>query len=280
MKFKIIFIQNNKNTGFIEILCHDNLTSKTFIETIKETTGVTSYTGRSFSKNKLEVVNDFIDLKNTIDLINQTNYDKKIDIEFDRGLTEKKLFDAHEFFEDMGQRERTGEINSNDYPNLFKLGSKMNTLIHKLEGHLFHDTSQWFQAGFCEPNVARVELTEDLLKEAVKDYKSDHIYVGYGETGKNLYHAHAFNEVNLVKRKMVQPQRVILSEFFISFGDAILDWDKYEKWCVENDAVLNGYDYTNPIYFAKWEIGKIINKSFYGLKNFPEYDSVKIEILE
>jgi hypothetical protein len=66
-------MQNNENTGFIEILCHDNLTSKTFIETIKKTTGVTSYTGRSFSKNKLEVVNDFIDLKNTLDLINQTN---------------------------------------------------------------------------------------------------------------------------------------------------------------------------------------------------------------
>lgn len=273
-------MENGKNTGFIEVLCHDNLTSKTFIEAIKKTTGVSSFTGRSFSKNKIEIVNDFIELKNTIDLINKTDYEKKIDIKLDTELTEKKLFDIHEFFEDIGQRERTGEIIKEEHSDLFRLGSKMNTLIHKLEGNLFYETSQWFQAAFCEPNVARTELTEDILKEAVKDYKSDHIYVGYGETGKNLYHAQGFDEVDLVKRKMVQPQRVILSEFFISFGDAILDWEKYEKWCIENETFSYGYDYKNPIYFAKWEIGKIVNKSFVGLKNFPDYDCVKIEILD
>tara|TARA_S200002703_G_C3795282_1_gene245548 strand:+ start:556 stop:1398 length:843 start_codon:yes stop_codon:yes gene_type:complete len=280
MKFNILFMKNNENTGFIEILCHNNLTSKTFIEAIKKTTGVSSFTGRSFSKNKIEVVNDFIELKNKIDLINQTDYDKKIEIDLDTGLTEKKLFDIHEFFEDIGQRARTGEIIEKEHPELFSLGSEMNTLIHKLEANLFYDTFQWFQAALCEPNVARTELTEDILKEAVKDYKSNHIYVGYGETGKNLFHAQIFNEVDLVKRKMVQPQRAILSEFFIAFGDGILGWDAYEKWCIENEVVSYGYDYKNPIYFAKWEIGKIVNKSFASLKDFPNYDFITIEISE
>ena len=152
----------------------------------------------------------------------------------------------------------------------------MNGLIHKLESSL--NSEEWFQALFQKPNIVRVPLTESLIKEAVQDYRKDYMYVGYGETGKNMGHVYQINDIEVLQRKLVQPQRNILTEFFVSLDNSFFDYEAYIKWCEDNKAKEEyGYDYTNPIWYAKWEIGPIVEKSWNSVENFPVYDTIKFE---
>jgi len=275
---KIIFYKNNEQTGFLEIDPHQSKTANTFLEALSQTTKTSTTYNHSFTRSKIEVINDFLRLKELVNLINNSSYDRKIDVDLNSDFSLQKLFDLHEHFEDLGERFRSDDptLSRDAYEEIINLGCEMNGLIHKLEGNLYG--SQWMQALFKKPNIVRIPLTEEIISEAVPDYKKDHMYVGYGETGKNMAHIFAMNEVDLLKRQMVQPQRYILSEFFISFNDSYLDPKEYKNWCEKHGASELGYDYNNPIWYGKWEVGRIISKSYHAIEHFPEYDEIKVEL--
>lgn len=277
---KIIFYKNNEQTGFLEIKPHESKTANTFLEALSQTTKTSTKHNHSFTRSKIEVINHFLRLKELVNLINNSSYDRKIDVDLNSDFSLQKLFDLHEHFEDLGERFRSDDptLSHDAYEEIINLGCEMNGLIHKLESTLYE--RQWMQALFKRPNgtIARIPLTKKIISEAVPDYKKDRMYVGYGETGKNMAHIFAMNEVDLLKRQMVQPQRYILSEFFISLNDADLNYKGYVDWCKKHGASELGYDYKNPIWYGKWEVGKIISKSYNTLENFPEYDEVRVEL--
>jgi len=276
MLLKFEYLKGGISTGSSTIECNKNYSTECFIKTLNSTNMITDICAKSFSRDKLEIINDFISMKNIISQINDTNYDKTIDVDFETGITTQKLFDAHEFFEEIGERVRSGELQEKNISEVLLLGSELNTLIHKMEGSISPNESHWWQAVFATPTIGKIPLNDEIISEHVLDYKSDHLYVGYGETGKNLHHTFLLHEPQITQRKMIQPQRYILSEVFMIFGDANLNFEKYVEWCEENEIASYGYDYMNPIYYGKWEIGRIVETTFgNNLSDFPEHDSVR-----
>lgn len=272
----INFLLDEKIVGFLKVKLHDSLTAKTFLQSLDLTNRISDTHNHSISRTKVEIINDFLRLKQLVNLINASSYDRKIDINLDTDFSLKKLFDLHEHFEHLGHRYRTKDesLSLIAYEEVIELGCEMNGLIHKLETSLY--SGSWMQALFKKPNIGRIPLTTELISESVKDYKKDHLYVGYGETGKNMAHIFQMNEVDLLERQMVQPQRYILSEFFIPFEDMIMNYSEYLNWCKKNNAGEKGYDYENPIWYGKWEVGQIIEKSFKNLAEFPIYNKIGI----
>ena len=275
---RLDFYRENKPCGFIEFDTYDNLAFKYFKQNILMTSMISKIRNVSFELTKLETINNYIEYKSIVEKINQVDYIDKIETDVSVDMTIQKLCDTHEFFEILGEKKRTGALpDTDEIKEMWTLATRMNTLIHKMEGNASIEGTQWYQALFDQPTVIRTELDDNLLAEAVEDYEENKIYIGYGETGKNLHHAVQLNEIDLVKRQMVQPQRSILTEFFVALGgDMPLRWDRYEQWCIENNVESYGYDYKNPKYWGKWPIGEISRKSFDNLAGFPPHDEVRI----
>jgi len=261
-------------TGSFTVQPNNTETARTYIEVMEQTNKVSMTYNHGFHRSKVEIINDFLRLSQIVDAINKSSYDRKITVDMTNDFSLQKLFDLHEHFEDLGHRKRTNDptLDIKAYQEVIKLGCDMNSLIHKLEGDI--KGSEWFQALFEKPDIVRIPLNDTLIKEAVTQYKTDYLYVGYGETGKNMAHVFQINDVGVLHRKLVQPQRSILSEFFLPFASHSFDYARYIKWCEDNNAASYGYDYTNPIWYGKWEIGKVVSKSWNSTSNFPIYNKV------
>jgi len=268
-------LKDNVITGTFAVRPNDTETARTFISAMKQTNGISKHAQHGFSKTKVEVINDFLRLNTLVNEINQSSYDRKITVDMTKDFSLQKLFDLHEHFEDLGHRKRSKDptLVMSAYEEIIQLGCEMNGLIHKLESSL--SLGAWFVSLFSNPDIIRIPLTESVIKEAVTDYKKNYMYVGYGETGKNMGQVYQINDVEVLQRKLVQPQRYILSEFFVALENMPFNYEAYIKWCEHNKAEEEyGYDYTNPIWYAKWEIGPIVEKSWNSLENFPEYDTI------
>lgn len=274
---KITLNYKNKKTGHMVIEPNDSETSKAFIQAMAQTDKIGTMFLHGFSRTRVEIVNDFLRLCEVVKLINESSYDRKITVDLTKDFSLQKLFDLHEHFEHLGHRKRSNDptLNRASYEEIINLGCEMNGLIHKLEMGL--NGGLFFQALFAKPNIVRIPLTESIINEAVTSYKNDHIYVGFGETGKNMGHIFDIKDIEVLHRKLVQPQRYILSEIFISFYNQVFKYDEYEKWCIENKADEYGYDYKNPIWYGKWEIGKVVEKTWGNINQFPIYDGVIYE---
>ena len=274
----IEFVKNTNVVGYFKIKLNDTLTAKTFVDSLNFTDKISDTHNHSISRTKVEIINDFLRLKELVGLINLSSYDRKIEINLDKDFTKQKLFDLHEHFEHLGHRYRTKDpsLSLHSYEEIINLGCEMNGLIHKLECSLYGGA--WMQALFKKPKIGRIPLTAGLIQESVRDYKKDCVYVGYGETGKNMAHIFQMNEIDLLNRQMVQPQRYILSEFFIPFENMIMNFERYVNWCQQHNVQEKGYDFLNPIWYAKWEIGRIVEKSFSSLSDFPIYDTITIKL--
>ncbi len=275
---KIDFYRDKSKVGFIEINPFDTLTASTFIESLTKTNLHSTTHNHSINRNKIEIINDFLRLQEIVRLINASSYDRKIEVDLERDFSLQKLFDLHEHFEHLGERKRSNDptLVLSAYEEIINLGCEMNGLIHKLEGSLYG--GQWVQALFKKPEIVRVPLTAELIADATQGYKKNVLYVGYGETGKNMAHIYAMNEVELLERKMVQPQRFILTEFFLPFDDMPLNYENYKSWCIKNKAAEFGYDYENPLWYGTWPVGDVVSKSFDNLSQFPIYDNIRVVI--
>lgn len=274
---KITLYYKNKKTGHMVIEPNNSETAQTFIQVMANTDKIGTSFLHGFNRSKVEIVNDFLRLCELVKLINESSYDRKILVDMTKDFSLQKLFDLHEHFEHLGHRKRSNDptLNLSSYEEIINLGCEMNGLIHKLESGL--TGGLYFQVLFAKPNIIRIPLNESVIGEAVTSYKNEYIYVGFGETGKNMKHIFEIKDVEVLHRKLVQPQRYILSEIFVSFYDECFDYDSYEKWCIENNADKYGYDYKNPIWYGKWEIGKIVDKTWGHTNQFPLYDSVIYE---
>jgi len=268
-------LKDNVTTGTFTVQANDTETANTFMSAMKQTNGTSTTVSHGFNRSKVDVINDFLRLTQIVTAINNSSYDRKIEVDLSSNFSLQKLFDLHEHFEDLGHRHRSGDttLSMSAYEEIINLGCEMNGLIHKLESGI--NSGYFFQALFQKPNIIRIPLTESVIKEAVNDYKQDYMYVGYGETGKNMAHVYQINDVDVLRRKLVQPQRYILTEFFVELENKSFDYGAYIQWCKDNKAQEEyGYDYTNPIWYAKWEIGKIVERSWKRIDDFPEYNTI------
>ena len=281
----IKFCKEEVETGWVLIELNDNETTSIFAKLIKSGDGLSRHNNTSINRDKLDIVNTFLELKRYVKKINNSTYDIKIDVDIEQDITFKKLFDLHECVERIGERERTGDPDLKKCKTLTEViddFAQLNKLIHRLEGGLH--AGNWLTASFGapvgDPNLEVYPLKYRMLSEATIGYKKDHLYLDYCETGKNMVHIYQQNDVETLQRKMVQPQRNIHPSIFMNFqSDMKIDFEEYKKWCEENNAEDLGYDYENPRWWGTWELGKIKKASFKRLSEFPDYDTLVAKIL-
>lgn len=284
-KMIITFSREGKSTGWVVIELNENLTTSVFIDLINQVHNVSTHNNTSINRDKLDIVNTFLELKRYADKINNSTYDIKIDVDITRDITLKKLFDLHEYVERLGERQRANDPDlekCKTLPEVIDDFAQLNKLIHKLEGSLHG--GDWLTASFGapvgDPDLKIAPLKYKMLQEATLGYKKDRLYLDYCETGKNMAHIYQQKDVETLQRKMVQPQRNIHPSIFLNFKSNMeLDFEDYKKWCVENNAEELGYDYENPRWWGTWELGIIAKTSFKKLTEFPYYDTIKVKIL-
>jgi hypothetical protein len=284
-KMIITFSKEGKSTGWVVVELNDNETTSVFVDLIKQGHGTSTHNNTSISRDKLDIVNSFLELKAYVDKINNSTYDIKIDVDITSDITLKKLFDLHECVERLGQRQRVNDPDLEKCETLDEVVddfAQLNKLIHKLEGTLHG--GEWLTASFGapvgDPDLKVAPLKYRMLQEATFGYKRDRLYLDYCETGKNMGHIFQQNDVETLQRKMVQPQRNIHPSIFLNFkSDMVLNFEDYKKWCIDNNAEEFGYDYENPRWWGVWELGTIVKASFKKLSDFPYYDTIKAKIL-
>ena len=284
-KIIIMFSKDDKSTGWIVVELNKNMTTSAFVDLITQGHGVSTHNNISVNRDKLDIVNTFLELKSYVDKINDSTYDIKIDIDISGDMTYKKLFDLHECVERLGERQRENDPDLEKCETLSEViddFAQLNKLIHKLEGSLYG--GDWLTASFGppvgDPDLKIVPLKYKMLSEATIGYKKEHLYLDYCETGKNMVHIYQQNDVQTLQRKMVQPQRNIHPSIFLTLNsDMVVDFEGYKKWCEDNNAEELGYDYENPRWWGTWELGKVIKKSYKKLTEFPYYDTIKVKIL-
>jgi hypothetical protein len=284
-KMIITFSKEGKSTGWVVVELNDNETTSVFVDLIKQGHGTSTHNNTSISRDKLDIVNSFLELKVYVDKINNSTYDIKIDVDITSDITLKKLFDLHECVERLGQRQRVNDPDLEKCETLDEVVddfAQLNKLIHKLEGTLHG--GEWLTASFGapvgDPDLKIAPLKYRMLQEATFGYKRDRLYLDYCETGKNMGHIFQQNDVETLQRKMVQPQRNIHPSIFLNFkSDMVLNFEDYKKWCIDNNAEEFGYDYENPRWWGVWELGTIVKASFKKLSDFPYYDTIKAKIL-
>jgi hypothetical protein len=284
-KMIITFSKEGKSTGWVVVELNDNETTSVFVDLIKQGHGTSTHNNTSISRDKLDIVNSFLELKVYVDKINNSTYDIKIDVDITSDITLKKLFDLHECVERLGQRQRVNDPDLEKCETLDEVVddfAQLNKLIHKLEGTLHG--GEWLTASFGapvgDPDLKVAPLKYRMLQEATFGYKRDRLYLDYCETGKNMGHIFQQNDVETLQRKMVQPQRNIHPSIFLNFkSDMVLNFEDYKKWCIDNNAEDFGYDYENPRWWGVWELGTIVKASFKKLSDFPYYDTIKAKIL-
>ena len=280
-----MFSKDDKSTGWIVVELNKNMTTSAFVDLITQGHGVSTHNNISVNRDKLDIVNTFLELKSYVDKINDSTYDIKIDIDISGDMTYKKLFDLHECVERLGERQRENDPDLEKCETLSKViddFAQLNKLIHKLEGSLYG--GDWLTASFGppvgDPDLKIVPLKYKMLSEATIGYKKEHLYLDYCETGKNMVHIYQQNDVQTLQRKMVQPQRNIHPSIFLTLNsDMVVDFEGYKKWCEDNNAEELGYDYENPRWWGTWELGKVIKTSYEKLAEFPYYDTIKVKIL-
>lgn len=281
----IKFCKEEIDTGWVLVELNDNETTSLFIDLIKAGDGISRHNNTSINRDKLDIVNTFLELKRYVSKINNSTYDIKIDIDIEQDITAKKLFDLHEHVEHIGQRERVNDPDLERCETLTEViddFAQLNKLIHRLEGGLH--AGNWLTASFglpvSDPELKVYPLKYRMLSEAIIGYKKNHLYLDYCETGKNMVHIYQQNDVETLQRKMVQPQRNIHPSIFMNLQtDIKIDFEEYKQWCEENNAEELGYDYENPRWWGTWELGKITKTSFKRLDEFPRYDTLVAKII-
>lgn len=279
----LLLTKENKATGYIIIQLNNNLTTSAFIDLMEKVGNQSTHKNDSINRDKLDIINTFLKLKRYINKINDSTYDIKIDIDITHDLTYQNLFDLHECVEKLGERQRANDPNLEKCETLDEVinyFTEINKIIHKLEGSLHGP--EWLIATFGArvgtPEYKIAPLKYKMLQEATFGYKRNRLYLDYCETGKNMRHVYEQNDVETLRRKMVQPQRNIHPSIFLCLHqDMALDYENYKKWCIENNSEELGYDYEHPMWWGTWELGHILTSSFNQSK-FPDYDNIKIKI--
>lgn len=159
-------------------------------------------------------------------------------------------------------------IQTEAHTDFFASLERLNKLVHSLEkapnskfGESFYvvrHTSDHVRAKYPE-------ITEDMYRCFENNIQNGDLYSDFFTVGKDLGHAFATNDVELVRNGEVKQQSVISgSTCFavdkLQFGvvDADAQRTQYLEWCKSNNVELYGYDYHTPKYnLGRAPLGRI-----------------------
>lgn len=149
----------------------------------------------------------------------------------------------------------------------FALG-KLNTLIHWVENAYKmiggEHINQFFNF-YLHPNQFSPLSQEDYELCRISFNFGD-LMLGYGTTGKNLYHCYIDDDREVVREQLIRPQRTISTEVLALFPlrDASDNFEeeqneRFRAWCEEAQVSQYGYNISSPEHrIGHIPLGKLI----------------------
>ena len=208
----------------------------------------------------------------------------KIDLDQDTGIEIlKKLNEIHFVFEK--------NLMATEHENhlVIKLCEKLNKLVHQIE-HMYVNNSDERLNGYTSNFIVVRQYTQSLDEEENRIEASDDdydlfdintdtgdLFSDFYTVGKDLVHAYATKDIELVTNKEVKHQK------YVSASVAFTVWqpyfqnstkinhqqflEEYHAWCKEHNVLDYGYDYTQPCFNpGRARIGKLLNVNFDDLQ--------------
>jgi len=216
-------------------------------------------------------------LKKTCVSINKI-YNKPVPIynEFDHN----KLNELHEKFETWGEEYKNSDGMWTQ--DLIDLMMTLNEYIHKTEDVL-DDTypHAWIAMGLLVdilPTGKHLPITEEDKFCLDCDYQWGDLYLGYNTLGKDWTETMLNNDIDVIKRDMVKPQRRFAAETWCNFGPDMsaqtlhhqfVDW---YNGLADNIKAKVPMDNLNELTLGRFQLGEIIiNEELLQYHN-NEYD--------
>lgn len=139
-------------------------------------------------------------------------------------------------------------------PTHYALGY-LNTLIHWVENayKMLDGThiNQFFNY-YLHPNSFAPLKREDYELSRISLNFGD-LMLGYGTTGKNLYHCYIDNDQEVIKQRLIRTQKTISTEILAFFplrdADAAFEREqneRFRKWCEQVPVAQYGYNLDDP----------------------------------
>lgn len=212
-------------------------------------------------KSALDEMNQHIALIHT-----QGEIEMAIPMLSQENLSQKYLNDLHEQFHRF---EEASKRNNHFGPTRDALG-QLNVLIHWVENAykmLSGTHINQFLTYYLHPNQFGPLEDSDYELTRISLNFGD-LMLGYGTTGKNLYHCYIDNDHKVVKDRLIRPQKTISTEVLALFPlqDADPSFEKeqnqrFENWCKEADVSKFGYDISRPEHrIGHIPLGKLSQK--------------------
>jgi hypothetical protein len=182
-----------------------------------------------YSKKEInDLFEEFVDV---IELINTVIDNKLPDIKSLKYLAENKelLNYLHEQYEIYGE--------TNDPPIINKPMLRFNDLIHSFESIIKNESCCFsvINTDYQKTNIALLKPEDYFL--FTPDIEWGYMYLGYNTLGKNWNTVADHNDIEVVQRNQVKPQKNFSSEFYINFNErkSYVKKNNFYNWWVEND---------------------------------------------
>ena len=154
----------------------------------------------------------------------------------------------------------------------------LNEAIHACEDALVDKDDTWGPAGILydiHPLGIHEPVTEEDKLYLRPDFHWGKLYLGYNTLGKDWQNIHKDNDVEVIDRDMVKPQRRYAAEAWLNFGrdqDFIQRITKFVNWCKSLPAHTQSkipLDNINELTLGRFLIGELVID-----EQFLKYDPV------
>ena len=162
------------------------------------------------------------------------------------------LNQLHFEFEAYGERFKSATSDERaGLMGLFGDFCQLNDRIHACEGALANrerslDTAWWSLHASFIPDLYEM-LTADMYREFSLDWEFGTLFMGYHTLGKDYMAAFWNNDLDLVRRNEIRPQRISSAEIFAYFGPSVRGQrEALEHWWQAQGLDAMGHPFEDP----------------------------------
>jgi hypothetical protein len=266
---RIIFLDKQGNrAGALDFQIYNTTLAQRWLATIRENQLDPNKTIHSVFINK--TVDDLLEIHNEmnekIEIINQLYHTLIPVYNTDTALTHDQLNELHHHYEEYG-----------DYIKFMPVGIDSTRLIHDSFlrlNELIHIYEYAVESGKEFPNMNMLfdywpQTIFKPIQERDKhflriNHKWGQLYLGYNTLGKDWSATYADNDIDLVKRQSVRPQRRFAAEAWMNFSkhdDEYTNSMVFEQWYDNLDDETKNlvpYDDLNELTMGKFLIGEVV----------------------
>ena len=270
---RIIFLTVEGRRAALDFQIYNTTLAQRWLETIRENQLDPNKTIHSVFSNKTgdDLLSVHSEINENIKIINQLYHTLVPLYPTDTILTPDQLNELHHHYEQYG-----------DYVKYMPIGADSTKLIHasflRLNEliHIYEYATENLGNGFPNMNMLFDYYPQTIFKPIQErdkhylrtNYKWGQMYLGYNTLGKDWSAAYSDNDIDLVKRQGVKPQRRFAAEAFINFSENADEHSNamaFEQWydgLDDNTKQLVPYDDLNELTLGKFLIGQVVINQF------------------